>query len=168
MHGPCMHAYSMRKAASYTTFSCTDSQASVRLLLRLSMRRPVYSNSDGVESLQELGVNAQGAIRCCWQMSTERQPQTWSSCCAGKAVLHAHADALAMTSSDYKQPENDAISPNPSPHRYKLRAKVDVADISDEASVWVSFGPPAARHGVRCIFSGALDVMMSCSYTQTR
>lgn len=45
-------------------------------------------------------------------------------------------------------------------HRYKLRAKVDVADVSDKASVWASFGPPAARQGVRCISSGALDVIM--------
>jgi hypothetical protein len=114
----------------------------------------VQHKRESILSLQELGVSVQGAIRCCWQMWTERQPQTWSSCCVGKLVLHAHADALAMTSSDYKQPENDANSANPSPHRYKLRAKVDVAEISDEASVWVSFGPPAARQGMRCISFG--------------
>lgn len=45
MLGPCMHAYSMRKGASCTTFSCTDSQACVHLPLRLGVRQPVYSNS---------------------------------------------------------------------------------------------------------------------------
>lgn len=34
--------------------------------------------------------------------------------------------------------------------RYKLRARVDVADASGEAGVWVNFGPRAAMQGGSC------------------
>ena len=40
-------------------------------------------------------------------------------------------------------------------HRYKLRAAVDIADVSHEHAVWTSFGWGAERQGARTAFADA-------------
>ena len=88
MHGPCIHVYSMRKAASCTTFSCTDSQVSVRLLLQVSVRQPVYSNvtvSNHLKSLGSMCRERAGAVGRCGPRDSPRLGQAatqvrWLAC----------------------------------------------------------------------------------------